>query len=442
MKLPVSLHVALALAGSCAFAARAVAQPAPDAPVPLLEIYGTIVPFIEYGNTTDATAPGATRATQVGMASGLDAPARFRLDMGTSNLGFRGGMKLVDDLAVAWQVESGVQADGTPVANTIASRNSQIGLIGSWGTVFVGQWDTPYKWTTLALVNPIRAGFIPDYNGVLNGPGFGVSAVVTQPGRVAGAADAAFDRRQGNSVQYWTPLLHGLSARLAYGLDEGRTPTTAMAPSINPSVFSAALGYDRGQLRLRYAFELHHDYFGLSQQGGSPGATATNRSSDDLGHKLVASYTHAQPGFDTRVVGVFEYLRYKSDDSMPGAVDEHDRAAYYGLIDQTLVGKEHVWAAFGHAFDGGCSVVGGAPCATRGLGANEVVLGYIHRFSKSTDVFAAAYLITNKASASYSTFPPLGGPAAPGADVQGFGVGMLYQFSVTVLPPPPPTPTP
>jgi hypothetical protein len=117
----------------------------------------------------------------------------------------------------------------------------------------------------------------------------------------------------------------------------------------------------------------------------------------------------------------------------PRAVDQHDRAAYYGLIDQTLLGTHHVWAAFGQAFAGTCGVAGGGGCSTRGLGASMAVLGYLHRFSRSTDVFAAAYRITNDASASYSTFPPLGGPAAPGADVEGIGVGMLYQFSVTLV---------
>jgi len=72
---------------------------------------------------------------------------------------------------VVWQIESGVQFDGNTVANTIASRNSHVGLKGPWGTALVGQWDTPYKWATLTTVNPIAAGFIPDYTGILSGPG-------------------------------------------------------------------------------------------------------------------------------------------------------------------------------------------------------------------------------------------------------------------------------
>lgn len=436
MKLPVLLPIVLAVAGSCWLVDPVAAQPAPpppDAATPLFEIYGSLVPFVEYGKTSGATRPGSTpTASQVAMFSGVNAPGRYVLDMGTSNLGFKGGIDVADDLSVIWQVESGVQADGTPVANTIASRNSNIGLTGSWGTAFVGSWDTPFKWVTLTTVNPIRAGFIPDYNGILSGPGFGVATVVTQPGRVNAAADASFERRQGNSVQYWTPVYKGLSARLAYSLYEGRNANSAMAPSIKPQIFGASLAYDIGRLKLRYAFQGHFDYFGMSQQGGSPGDTATNKSSTDLGHRFVASYTHPTPGFDTRFTGVLEYLSYKNDDENPMGVESHARAAYYGLVDQTLLGKHHIWLAFGQALDGSCSIVNGTECTTDGLGASEGVIGYIYRISKDTDFFAAGYRITNKSSASYSTFPPLGGPAAPGADVQGIGIGMLYQFSATV----------
>jgi predicted porin len=356
--------------------------------------------------------------------------------VGTSNLGFRGGIDLFDNLSVIWQVESGVQFDGTPAANTVASRNSNVGLTGSWGTAFVGSWDTPFKWAGVSTINPLRAGFISDYNGILSGPGFGIATVVTQPGRVNAAADAAFERRQGNSIQYWSPSFHGAFARLAVSLDEGRTGDSAMAVGIRPAIFSGLVGYDGPSLKLRYALEAHFDYFGLSQQGGSPGATATNRSSTDLGHRLIATYTNKVRGFDTRLVGVFEYLSYKNDDTNPmnpRAVNEHSRAAYYGLLDQTLLGKSHVWVAFGRALDGSCSLINGEECSTNGLGANMGVLGYLYRVSKDTDFYAVGYRITNKFSASYSTFPALGGPAATGADVQGVGIGMLYQFSATVL---------
>jgi len=195
-----------------------------------------------------------------------------------------------------------------------------------------------------------------------------------------------------------------------------------MAPSINPSLFSGWLGYDNGPVTLRYTFEAHFDYFGMSQLGGSPGATNTNRSSTDLGHRFVASYSHAVPDFTTRLVGVFEYLSYKEQRQYPRG-DRRARAR--GVLRAGRSDAVRQAPRLGRVRPGArrhVLVRQRRACSTHGLGATQGVLGYIYRFSKTTDLYAAAYRISNQSSASYSTFPPLGGPAAPGVDVEAFGV--------------------
>jgi predicted porin len=453
MKLPVSLHVVLAVAGSSLVSRPVLAEPAPEPPTALFEIYGTLVPFLEYAQAAGATAQGTTGgASQVGPAlvSGAGLLPRFRMDVGTSNLGFRGGVDLTDDLQAVYQIESGIPVDGGVVANTLASRNTQIGLKGSWGTLFYGSWDTPFKWMTATTVNPIRSGFISDYNSILSSAGFNIAGVTTQAGRANAGADAAWERRVGNSLQYWTPVLSGFAARLQYSFDEGKTNRTPTAPSIEPALLSGSLAYDIGPLRARYAFDIHFDYFGMSQIGGSPGDTLNNTSSMDIGQRVLLQYTHTSPGFDTRIVGVGEYLSFKNEDRTPGAVRRHARLAGYGLIEQA-VGKVHIWAAFGAAGAGNCALVGGAmPCSTAGLDANLGALGLLYRFSKDTDLYAVGYRITNGASAAYVTNPSLG-TMGVGADVSSFGIGMLHSFNATLVkathrgkpaPPPPPAPGP
>jgi predicted porin len=298
--------------------------------------------------------------------------------------------------------------------------------------LFVGNWDTPYKWSSNQIVSPIRAGFVADFNGILHGPGFGVNPVTTQPGRANALADAAFYRRVGNTIQYWTPVKSGFAARVSYGANEGRTARNGANPPINPSVFSAFLAYDTGPIRVRYAFEAHKDYFGMTQLGGSP-VSNTNKKALDQAHEFIAQYTRAAPGGDTRIVGIFEYLSYTSEDSTmpamgPIPAKEYARPAFYGLLQQGF-GKHHLWAAFGMALDGSCKLANNAACTTSGLGANEFTLGYVYRFSRNTDFYAAAYRITNSKSGQYST-PNLGGTAAPGADSEVFGLGIVHQFSV------------
>jgi predicted porin len=464
MKSPVSLPVALALVGASLFPRVVAGQPAPAEPIPLVEIYGTLVPFLEYGHTTGATAPGmytpgTTGPSQVAAAAytGVNQPGRAAMDPSTSNIGFRGGIELMPNLSVIWQVESQIPVEGTGPANTWASRNSNAGITGNWGTLFFGNWDTPYTWTTRALVNPIKSGNVTDYNSIINNPGFGIASVTTQSTRSNTTADAAFERRQGNSVQYWTPTIAGVSARFGYSVNEGRIAAAAGSggPSPSPIVASGALAFDMGPIKLREGVEVHYDYFGMSFQGGSMPATNTNRSSTDWGSKTVAQFTNSASGFDTRVIGVAEYLSYKNKDqaaanAMNPALNanvEHARWSFYGLIDQTFFGKHHLWIGGGKALEGTCAKVADAPCITTGLSAIDTVVGYIYRASKSTDFWAAAYRISNDFAASYTGSPPLGAAPTPGASVEAFGVGILYTFSAKIVgpptkPAPPPGPVP
>jgi predicted porin len=415
-----------------------------------VEIYGTLVPHLELIETRGAT-PLAARggATQVPDAAftGLDEPGRLRLTQGTTHLGFRGTVDLAgEDLKVVWQIESGVPLDGDPVLNTFASRNSRVGLSGTWGTFFFGIWDNPYKWASLPVINPLAAGFVPDYTTVIGTPGFNVGALNLSPGYVANAvpgpspvprSNAAFYRRDSNSVQYWSPSFHGLTMRASYTTNEfsraarPATATTPNTPEIQPDIFSGLLSYDNGPLKLRYAIELHRDYFGLSLIGGSPGGSATNPSSQDVGQQALASYTF-QPSEDwtTRVVATVDYLFYENDDTLAGNVDRYERAAWYGLIDQSYK-SHHLWAAYGAAGRGECSLVGDGTCSTDGLGASLMTLGYLYRFSRDTDIYAAAYQVLNKNSAAYTPFPPIDPQPSPGANVRSIGIGMLHHFSAT-----------
>jgi predicted porin len=435
--------VALIALGANALAARAAAADiAAD-----VEVYGTLVPHVELMETTGAT-PLSERASarQVADAAftGINEPARLRVTQGTSHIGFRGSVDLLDDLKVVWQIESGVPVDGDPVLNTFATRNSRAGLSGAWGTVFFGIWDTPYKWASLPVINPIAAGFVADYTALIGSPGFNVGALNLSPGYVANAvpgpspvprSNAAFYRRDSNNIQYWSPNFYGFWLRASYTTNEfsraarpaaGQNPEV---PEIHPDIFSGLLSYDNGPLKLRYAIELHRDYFGLSLIGGSPGGTATNPTSRDVGQQGVASYTFQfNEAVTTRLVATVDYLFYENDDTVAGNVDQYQRASFYGLLDQSYK-SHHLWFAYGQADKGSCSLVGDADCSTDGLGARMMTLGYLYRFSPDTDVYAVAYQVVNANAATYTPFPPIDPQPTPGANVRSVGIGLLHHFS-------------
>jgi hypothetical protein len=404
-----------------------------------VSVYANVLPFTEYIKSENATPPGFTGgADQVPLEdyTGFDAKPRFRMTPGTSNIGFRGTWALFDQLALTWQIESGVPIDGTGPPNTIASRNSHIGFTGDWGTLIFGNWDTPWKTATLVTINPIRGGFVPDYTSILGTPGFGVSALNSTSVFLGSISNAAFYRREPNSFQYWSPTLAGFSLRLDYALNEGRPSQADVVGGRvpNPYLLSGYVGFDGGGLRVRYAYELHEDYFGMSQLGGSvPAPSDEVTSSTDQGHQGTLQYVLTiSPKLRTRLVGTAEILNYKASDTTPDAINEYSRPAFYALLEQSFFGHR-VWAAYGHNFAGECRRVGGGACSTTGLSARLMTLGYMFELNEDLNLHLVGYRLYNDASSRHSTYVILE-PDAPGADLTAVGLGMFYAFDVGLYP--------
>jgi predicted porin len=346
-----------------------------------------------------------------------------RMTSGTSNLGFRGSEDLGNGLKGVFQIEYGIFIDqnGNPPANNAFSplRNTHVGLSsGTWGTISGGNWDTPYKLQILD-VGPVR-GLNPFDNPLLNNPGFAVPVTTTQGGRAAGAADAAFNRRQGNSIMYWSPTVAGFSGRVAYSLPEGGVTTGGT--EIDPALWSLGLRYEGLEgLSLRYAYERHKDYFGLTQLGGSAPGTANQSSTDDA-HMLIASYRFGT----SRVVAMYERLSYENDDNTAGAIDSRSRNAWE-IYAEHSIGPHKLFAEYSSADEGDCDRVGGGSCSTSGLGADAWALGYVYNFSKRTSVYGVYYQIDNDENARYAVFPPQG-PTPGGTDASSVGLGFIHTF--------------
>jgi len=399
------------------------------------KFYGTLVPTVDNIQTTGATTDTAASNSLVNItaAGATNVPARNRITYGTSNMGIRGSYKLSNDLKVIWQMESSTSLDGD-APSVLAGRNCMLGLAGdSWGQAFVGSWDTPYKIPTIQL-GAIRANNPFDAN-LMGNPGFNVPGTVTNSGRAGTKNDAAFNRRQGNSLQYWTPDFSGFTARVAYSVGETKPLTDAATTAqINPTLVSALLSYKIGGLSLFLGHEEHNDYFGLSQMlsqaptlvGGA--ATLTNASSKDVGNEFVAYYTIASTG--TRITVLAEQLKYHNNDTVGANINEYKRFAWIASVQQTL-GAHVIFGNYGKANVGSASKVNGTATNVTGLGATEYCIGYKYAMSKTADIFASYYGVTNEKAATYGLFPLIGGGTAgvtPGADTKGVGIGMLFTW--------------
>jgi hypothetical protein len=113
----------LAVAGALAAPGAALAQ---------VEVYGFIsvaVQNFKYGEST----------------SGLPSVSKWDVSSHGSNYGIRGRENLGGGLTAWFQIEQNAPMErSNNVAITPASRNTAVGLQGSWGNFFIGQWTTPW----------------------------------------------------------------------------------------------------------------------------------------------------------------------------------------------------------------------------------------------------------------------------------------------------------
>ena len=176
--------IALAVAG-------AVSAPA-FAATSNVDVYGILNIAIEQNNT------GATNDWAV-----VD---------NVSRIGFKGSEDLGGGLKAVWQIESGLSASPTVAGNgvggnTIAGRNTFVGLAGGFGTFLMGRHDTPYKLGTGSL--DIFADTIADYNG-------GMAAGLAT-GRLAGVdlLMNGHDARSPQAFAYISPTWSGFHFAVA-----------------------------------------------------------------------------------------------------------------------------------------------------------------------------------------------------------------------------------
>ena len=314
-----------------------------------------------------------------------------RLSNYRSVLGLRGNEALGAGTRVLYQIEGTLAPDTG--AGAIAARDTRIGLEGPWGTLFAGNWTTPYNSATSSL-DP----FYPTTAGYMSIMGNGSASNADNL-----TDTASFDRRQRNSLHYWTPVWRGVSLRLAHGFNEERPANGA-----RPALDSSALLYEHGALYAAIAHERHRDYQGA---GGT-----------DRGTRLALAYRFG----NTRLAVIGERLQYQS----PGAALRRD--AWY-LSASHQMGAHALRLGVARAFDGkgDAGTRFGFAAAGPDTGALHATLGYDLALSKRTSLFAFHTRIHNDARASVDfAINGLGTDADPvtGAHLRGTALGIRHAF--------------
>ncbi len=358
-----------------------------------------------------------------GAAAGPNFASRTRLTSNSSNIGFRGSVDLDAALKAFIQIESAVNFDAGTTAGFWASRNSGVGLQSQWGQALLGQWDSPYKFST-QRIDPTNDTGIAASTGILGGTG----SITAGQGGINFAERASFDRRVSNVVQYWTPAWNGLTGRFAYGAGDTNigSPSTGVAEStgLKPALFAGAAIYEAGRLYATIAHEQHKDFQSLNTLLGAPASSGKDR----------AWKAGVQYGFLDNALtlgGVVERLQYRADDiNGLGSLERKVTNSY--AVGKYQAGPHSIALSYGQK---GAEKLSGAGFSDLpDSKARQVSMRYGYSLSKPTQLYAVATRISNQANA-FQTFgnapitpTTLFADPARGADPAGLGIGMIYSF--------------
>lgn len=297
-------------------------------------------------------------------------PRRNRVEDQSSYLGVRGTENLGGGLTAFFQLETGFAPDD--LSGTFARRNSAVGLRGSWGSISMGRWDTPFKQTQVGSVDPWTDLQIGDITG-------------------AAVRQGAFSQRATNNVQYVSPAFAGFVVRAMYGANEGKTAT------INPSLQSASITWGQDDLNFSYAYEKHKDSIGQTATAGV----------DEDGNAVSAEYRVGPVKFSGQYG---EYTRTAST---------KQKSYQAGL--QYYVGKHQFIFTYSASKDGGPTSAAAQP------ECDLTAAGYRYNFSRRT-FFIGSYAKVDNKTGSLCNFGSNTLTITEGQDPQGFSLGLRHVF--------------
>lgn len=292
-----------------------------------------------------------------------------------SRLGFRGTEDLGGGLSAGFWLESALLPDTGGIMGAFFNRRSTVQLASTqWGELRLGRDYTPTFWN-LNRFSPFGTSGVGATSNIISGWPFGLGHG-PGPGNPARTTPLV---RLDNSVGYLLP--RGL------GNFYGQLMVNAAEGNAGAKYYGARFGYAAGPLDVAAAFG------STKLANGSNYRSATVGASYDLGMaKLYGNY------YQQRVPGI------KSTNIVLGA----------GIP----VGLGEIKLSYARTDESG-----------RGVDADDatqLALGYLHRLSKRTSLYAFASRVSNKGAAAYNV--GTGVAAVAGANANGVQLGISHDF--------------
>ena len=419
----------LALAQAPAEPAKPAEAPAAKPPAPLATIYGTL-----NVNFQITQAKGATAAT-------ADVKRRNAVSTDSSNIGVRGGVDVNEYIGATYQCEISAALDGISPAG-ICGRNSRLGIKGNWGTLWYGNWDTPFKAAAYGTRadDPFMNTDVFGYQSIMGSPGFNYRS--SGWSTASNTSTTGFDVRANNSVGYHSPKFHGLSAKLQYSANEFKNASGTQ----NPNLYGGVVNWDYGPLaagdvKISFsvlgAYERRDDGFALAgiNTTAAPAflaaaANTTATSSVDSAWRVGAGVQVDWSAGATTLGGLVDQLTLEQGNAPVGAVTEYKRLAWQLAFKHRYEGHE-IRARYSQA-DAGDVTLNGGGGSTDGYGAKMLALGYAYYITNSFQVYLHYAQIRNDLNAQYTLTiggsPAVAGSTPRGADPLAVGLGLRYAF--------------
>jgi predicted porin len=395
-----------AFSAPCAIAAGGHDEAGNEGADSVVVLYGKIYPEVVRPYGKDATAPGTVVSTLAAPPTAGAILTRSEVESSNSNFGVRGQERLGGGLKAIFQLETAFSVASNHAA--FAQRDSFVGFAHDlYGTIKLGRMDTPFKkyGDDVAFLGVSSGNFVSSSN-VLRKAGFGTNSA------------SSFHLRRTNVVQYETANIAGFDAATQYSTDEADTSTR------HPHIWSSAVRYEGGPLKVSLAYEEHWDLFGGSRN--VPVAAMSNfndnavRSRDKATQGMI-EYRLGRHTFEADVI----WKKYDENATITGRFTNYKNIAYQVLWDARWNDRWRTGVQYIKSYKGVCGRVN-AVCVTDGLDGSQLQFGVAYYFSKRTYAFAMAALLKNGQSAQYNN--SIEQVPAVGEELDQYAIGINHNF--------------
>ncbi len=383
--------VALAVAGAFALPLAAEAQTAN------VTLYGRLNMDLEFIKGQQTVANGGGN------------PTVNRVSSNSSRFGMRGTESLGGGLNAIFQIESAISGDTG--GNTLAGRETFVGLQGSWGKFTMGKFLMP-----MDDLHPIFGNAPTLTTSIL------ATAALWAQGPLSKGA-GGFDARLGNNLRYDSPNFSGFTTAWQYS-----TRDSSGVPDANASVAGDS-GDHTSELRHAYVLGGNLIYANGPWQAGvgfERNQKVRGPNFNDTDWTVTGAYDFGtiMAGFGLRLALAYERTKYET------ATGDLKRD-FWAVSGTIPVGGGKVYLFYGRAGEGKGGAADGTTIGglVRGGDSKSQMweATYSYSLSPRTLLYTGYVRINNDARAIY-TFNINGYSIAPGAKPSGLVFGIVHFF--------------